>query len=751
MKKLLFVGHFGKTGGAGISLLRTAQVAKDAGFEVRICLPSGSPMEERALSEGFDVFGYAAEPGSIEYYSGGPPLYRRTYFKKALRRKPFAKEIISAAKAFRPDAVILNSVTTSFMIPPLKKAGFRAGIFVRETFPKNGSKRMLKLYRKLLSGASGVYFISDYDKNFFNLTKTRAVTVRNSVADRFFEPVSRDEACAALGVCASDKFRVLYVGGCDPIKGAAVISEVSKLLPANIEIIACGDEKTNLENLFLGASCGVVCLGVCNDMRSAYALCDVVVLPIVKSHQQRPLFEAGAASVPVIISDFEELSEYVSEGVNGVKVPAGDASALANAITALSEDRETGKRLAAANYTFAYENHRNEAVRAVIADELSRLAGPGVLYITNIPSPYRVEFFSEMNKHVSVTAVFERKTSGGRDKKWFSENRYDFPHIFPKGLRIGSDKALNPSVKKLVSDRRFTHVILNGYSSPTEMIAINRLRKLNIPYTMWIDGGFIRENESSLARRIKRHFLSGAVRYLSPSSGSDEYLTYYGAEPSAIIRYPFTSVSGEKDLFEKPASPSEKTAARKKYGLPENGRIAVAVGSFIRRKGFYELISAAASCPELTVVICGGTPPKDYVDLITEKGIHNVRFAGFLLKEQLKILYRACDFFVLPTREDVWGLVVNEAMACGLPVITTDRCVAGVAMIKNGYNGTIIASGIADGAEAPGVLEQNTAAALSMYLNLSAEELYRQGEKACETAKEYTYENCAAKHMQCLS
>lgn len=45
--------------------------------------------------------------------------------------------------------------------------------------------------------------------------------------------------------------------------------------------------------------------------------------------------------------------------------------------------------------------------------------------------------------------------------------------------------------------------------------------------------------------------------------------------------------------------------------------------------------------------------------------------------------YKAADLFVLPTREDIWGLVINEAMAYGLPIITTDKCVAGVQLLNN--------------------------------------------------------------------
>ena len=50
----------------------------------------------------------------------------------------------------------------------------------------------------------------------------------------------------------------------------------------------------------------------------------------------------------------------------------------------------------------------------------------------------------------------------------------------------------------------------------------------------------------------------------------------------------------------------------------------------------------------------------------------------------------SADVFVLPTREDIWGLVIEEAMACGLPIISTEQCAAALELVKNGRNGYII-------------------------------------------------------------
>ena len=90
------------------------------------------------------------------------------------------------------------------------------------------------------------------------------------------------------------------------------------------------------------------------------------------------------------------------------------------------------------------------------------------------------------------------------------------------------------------------------------------------------------------------------------------------------------------------------------------------------------------------LIIGGGDEQISYEKFVKENGLQNVRIMGFMQKEDLFRYYCASDIFVLPTREDVWGLVVNEAMAVGLPVITTDNCNAGLELIENEINGYIV-------------------------------------------------------------
>ena len=92
----------------------------------------------------------------------------------------------------------------------------------------------------------------------------------------------------------------------------------------------------------------------------------------------------------------------------------------------------------------------------------------------------------------------------------------------------------------------------------------------------------------------------------------------------------------------------------------------------------------------------GGQPTDEFVKLTNESGLLNVHYIDFKKKEELQEYYKASDVFVLMTVSDVWGLVINEAMACGLPIITTDKCVAGVELVANDVNGFIIPVGAHD-------------------------------------------------------
>lgn len=358
-----------------------------------------------------------------------------------------------------------------------------------------------------------------------------------------------------------------------------------------------------------------------------------------------------------------------------------------------------------------------------------------VLFTTNTPAAYRVDFFNELGKHCDLTVLFETEQDKSRDKKWTSEQYKNFKAIFLKGLNVGNAEAVCLEVLKYLNND-YDEIIVGAYYTPTAQIAIEYMKWKHIPFVISSDGGFINRSESKAKYCIKKHYIGAADGWLSTGKTTTEYLKYYGAEDSKIWLYPFTSIK-DGQILKQPVLKEEKNAIRNHLKMKEE-RICLSVGQFIYRKGFDLLLKAANEMSHtIGFYIIGGTPTKEYNDFVEQNNLSNVHFVGFMRKSELEEYYKAADLFVLPTREDIWGLVINEAMSYGLPVVTTDRCIAGLEMIDNGKNGFIV----------PVDAIEELKDAMEKILN---NDIQRMSINALEKARQYTIEKMALAHMECL-
>ena len=357
-----------------------------------------------------------------------------------------------------------------------------------------------------------------------------------------------------------------------------------------------------------------------------------------------------------------------------------------------------------------------------------------VLFITNIPSPYRVSFFNEFGKICHLTVLFEKNRSDERNISWQNYSFDYFQGIVLKGISTGTDNAFCLSVLKVIK-KRWDKIIVANVSTPTGMLAIQYMKMHHIPYWIEGDGGFAKSGKG-LKENIKKHFISGATGYFSTSAAHDLYYKTYGANSKRIFRYPFTSIS-TNDIVDHLYTKEEKTKIRYELEIYED-KIIIAVGQFIKRKGFDVLIKASNMLPnDYGIYFIGGQPTEDYLSMA--KGRNNIHFIGFKTKEELQKYYLATDLFVLPTREDIWGLVINEAMACGLPIITTDKCIAGLELVKNGVNGYIVP------VNAP---KQTAQKIKECFLD---DNLVSYGKNSIAKIQDYTFEKMAERHMEVLS
>ena len=356
---------------------------------------------------------------------------------------------------------------------------------------------------------------------------------------------------------------------------------------------------------------------------------------------------------------------------------------------------------------------------------------PKILYLVNIPSPYRVSFFNEFGKNCDLTVLFERESSEDRETSWHDYNFQNFKGIFLKSFKLQNNKSICLDFIKYIKENKYDHIIVGGYATPTGALFIQYLNMKKIPFILNIDGGMIKEHENKFIEIIKKHFISSASDWLSTGEIGSKYLEYYGANKKNIFIYPFTTLKKE-DLLENLLDDVEKSNLRNDLGL-KGSRIVLTVGQFIHRKGFDVLIKAASLIsPDTSIYFVGGSPNEEYLELIETLQLNNIHFLGFRSKEEILKIYQASDIFILPTREDIWGLVINEAMANGLPVITTDKCVAGLELIKNYDNGFIVPVESID--------------ELSMRINEIFENdelLIKMSEQSLKKIQKYTIENMA--------
>jgi len=313
-----------------------------------------------------------------------------------------------------------------------------------------------------------------------------------------------------------------------------------------------------------------------------------------------------------------------------------------------------------------------------------------VLWLTNIPSPYRVDFFNDLGKTINLTVLFERDKASDRDKSWSKSEYENFKAIFLKGINITQDTALCPSIIKWVIKKKFDVIMITNYSSPTSIIAIEFMKLNKIPFVIEADGGFLKSDKSKLVKGFKKHLISSASYWFSSGEITDNYFKYYGAKSERIFRYHFSSIY-LNNILDQPISNTEKQ--KLKMDLFQNQKSnAIAVGRFIKSKNFDLLIKAWIEVDrKYELIIIGSGPEKESYEQIIEKNkLNNIKIINFKSKEDLIKFYLASDLFVLPTFEDVWGLVINEAMACGLPIITTNKCIAGIELVESGINGEIL-------------------------------------------------------------
>ena len=313
-----------------------------------------------------------------------------------------------------------------------------------------------------------------------------------------------------------------------------------------------------------------------------------------------------------------------------------------------------------------------------------------VFFLFSHPAPYKVNLFNGLSQHVDLTVFFERTLGRYQRMQYVDPNRYQFKHRFLKGFPVGKENHFSLEVIAHLKAHSYDYVVMNGYSSLTEIITILFLQRHRIPYYIYVNGGMIRK-ESFLKFQLKKRLISKAIGFFSPTKFIDDYLVYYGATIDKIVHYPYSTVF-DNELLAQPLSPQDKLSLRRVIGLPLEGKIFMAIGEFIPRKNFSALIQAWRSVPaSMHLMLIGeGKQEGHYRRLIKRYQLKNIHLTSFQPKNLILSYLRSSDGFILLSKEDIYGHVVNEALSQGIPVLASDKVIAAKVLIQSGVNGYLL-------------------------------------------------------------
>lgn len=313
-----------------------------------------------------------------------------------------------------------------------------------------------------------------------------------------------------------------------------------------------------------------------------------------------------------------------------------------------------------------------------------------VLLVTNIPSPYMVDYLDCLGKKCSVTALFEMHSATDRHPQWYGElNNKSFDFYFLNGIRVSKEAGLSFRVIHFLK-KDFDRIIIANPTTPTGIVALLYCKWKKKKVILQSEGGFAGSGKG-IKEKLKKFLMKDAAMYLSGMKGNQDYFLSYGATSETLKWYPFSSLH-QNEIDQRVISKHEKENLKHTLGIYEN-QVVISVGQAIYRKGFDILLKSKPFLDEqVGLYIVGAELNSEYKKIIDEYHLTNVHFVNHCSFQELRRYYHSADIFVLPTREDTWGLVINEAMACGLPIITTEKCIAGLQLIQDDINGFIVKS-----------------------------------------------------------
>jgi glycosyltransferase involved in cell wall biosynthesis len=326
-----------------------------------------------------------------------------------------------------------------------------------------------------------------------------------------------------------------------------------------------------------------------------------------------------------------------------------------------------------------------------------------VVAFLNTPAPYRAFEFDRLSRELAGVMQFhlllmERSFA---DMSWTD----DLPKVATWEVmpllewkmlrRIPGLRRVNLGVVRFLERARPDAVLLHGYDAPSLWTALRWARRNHrgVLYRCDSNGPEERSRKGLWRTTIKapvlRWFFRKIDAFLPIGSANEDYLRLYGARDSTFFR---TGIQVDTEFYRKTAEEERARGMplRAALGITQR-RVVLYVGRFVPQKGILDLLAAyqriLTEFGDVGLLLVGDGPLRGEIEARCAGIRSSVHLPGFLQPADVARVYGIADVFVLPSRHEPWGLVVNEALAAGLPVIASNRVGAAADLVVPGVSG----------------------------------------------------------------
>ncbi|MEO8002686.1 MAG: glycosyltransferase family 4 protein, partial [Arenimonas sp.] len=262
-----------------------------------------------------------------------------------------------------------------------------------------------------------------------------------------------------------------------------------------------------------------------------------------------------------------------------------------------------------------------------------------------------------------------------------------------------------PEIADIIRQKRFDAFMMFGWNRKCFLQAGWAANRTKTPLLIRLDSHLLTPR-SSLLKALKKPLYSlllpRAAHYLTPGERAEDYLRHYKVPSSRIHRLPHLI---DTERFTKSAATAKANgdvdSLRRRHGAEADDFVFLFVGKIIpkkrpmlllesllelRRQGFSQL-------PRIKLWCVGNGPMREELEALARSEKLPVSFLGFVNQAEMPSVYAAANCLVLPSNgEETWGLVVNEAFACGLPAIVSNEAGCVPELIQEGKSGWVMNS-----------------------------------------------------------